>query len=265
MSQHKLYNEKFYFEFIRKEISQELLIFVHPLGMSHKVWDSAIAYFKEKYDLLLIDLPGHGNSKEVSTGNNWTISQLASDIKALANSYGYQKAHYIGTSIGGAIGQEILLSTPDFLQSLVVTNTHHKIGTYEFWNARATDIRNKGLEEMAAGIVPRWFAPQYINTHPEVVSTWQRLLEKSDNEGYALLCEALGDWQATDRLAERDRSIPVLCIAGKDDPAMPLENMQELAKCMGSEPLAVMEIGHVPSVEAPEAFNQLLNDWLTRI
>lgn len=264
MIRSELYEEQIYYELITEDTNQELLVLVHPLGISRKVWDTVIAQFKDQYDLLVIDLPGHGKSQAVAPGQQWSIPQLASVIITLITSLGYKKTHYVGTSIGGAIGQEILLSYPKFLSSLLITNTHSQIGSQEFWGSRAKDVREKGLRAMASGIVPRWFAQQYIQEQSKAMSQWQLELEESDVEGYAVLCEALGEWSVTDRLSMRDQSIPVLCVAGAEDPAMPLENMKELAQSIGKEPLVVMPIGHVPSLEAPDQFNQLLGEWLSR-
>lgn len=52
---------------------------------------------------------------------------------------------------------------------------------------------------------------------------------------------------------------------GSEDPAMPLENMQKLAGLVGGQDLKVMSVGHVPSVEAPDEFNQVLRAWFGNV
>lgn len=264
MNQDGLFEKKISYQLYSQKDGQELVILVHPLGMHRAVWEKTIMALCDDYAVLVLDLPGHGSSSAVNVGEDWSINALAKMIQDLTFSLGYQHAHYVGTSIGGAIGQELLLSSPDFLQSLVVTNTSHQIGTQESWQVRADSIRLQGLRKMAANIVPRWFSTKYYKENPSNVALWQQQLEACDNEGYAVLCEALGHWNATDRLPERSLAIPVLAVAGSQDPAMPLTNMQELAGLM-SAPLEVMAVGHVPSVEAPERFNQLLIKWLDEI
>lgn len=261
MYQSELFQDQVYYEFYAKDANKELVVLIHPLGMNREVWSETISALADHYAILVIDLPGHGKSTVVKENSQWEISDLARMTQALAASLGYQKAHYVGTSIGGAIGQELLLSFPEFLQSLMVTNTSHQIGTKESWAQRATDVRLQGLQNMAAKIVPRWFAKDYLTTNVKAVASWQRALEESDNESYATLCEALGNWSATERLAKAQKSIPVLVVAGGEDPAMPVENMQQLAKLMQA-PLEIMDIGHVPSVEDPIGFNHLLVNWL---
>ncbi len=262
MNQCGLFNGKIHYEFYSKEEEQDLVVLVHPLGMNRDVWQKSVATLKDQYAVLVIDLPGHGKSSAVNEHETWTISSLAQMIQELIATLGYDKMHYVGTSIGGAIGQELLLSSPTLLQSVMVTNTSHQIGTASSWAERAQNVRQQGLISMAAGIVPRWFGSHYLSENVEDVTQWQQNLEKTDNEGYAVLCEALGAWSATDRLSERNMSIPALAVAGSEDPAMPLENMQQLASLMQA-PLEVLPIGHVPSVEDPEAFNQLLLQWLS--
>lgn len=261
MNQCGLFNGKIHYEFYSKEGVRDLVVFVHPLGMNRDVWQKSVDALEDQYAVLVIDLPGHGKSSTVNNNETWSISSLAQMIQELIVTLGYDKMHYVGTSIGGAIGQELLLSSPALLQSAMVTNTSHQIGTVASWAARAQNVRQQGLESMAAGIVPRWFGSHYLSENMADVAQWQQNLEKTDDEGYAVLCEALGDWSATDRLSGRNMSIPALAVAGSEDPAMPLENMQQLASLM-QVPLEVLPIGHVPSVEDPEGFNQLLLQWL---
>ena len=263
MYQRELFQGQIYYEFFSQDPNQELVVLVHPLGMNGEVWSETISALEDHYAILVLDLPGHGKSAVVKKDMVWEISDLAKMIQALAASLGYQKAHYVGTSIGGAIGQELLLSSPTFLQSLMVTNTSHQIGSKESWDQRAADVRSQGLQHMASVIVPRWFANEYLINSKNAVAHWEKGLAESDNEGYATLCEALGNWSATERLLETKNDVPILAVAGREDPAMPLENMQQLATLLHAS-LEVMDLGHVPSVEDPKGFNQLLLDWLAR-
>lgn len=259
------YKNKIYYELIKEEEPRELLLLVHPLGMSHNVWGNINSYFKNDYDILKIDLPGHGNSPDALMQDTWSISLLAIVIMDLVQSLGYQQTHYIGTSIGGAIGQELLLSSPAFLLSMMITNTDSKIGEESAWKLRAHNVREAGLSIVAKDIVPRWFAPAYLQKNPEQVMDWEKALKNTGNEGYAQLCEALASWSSVDRLKDRKDTVPILCVAGSKDPAMPLENMKRLANLIGDNPLKIMPVGHVPSVEAPDEFNQLLKNWLESI
>ena len=260
----ELYKDQINYEYHAGEVKRDLIVLVHPSGISLKVWGEVVQGFKSEYDILAIDLPGHGQSPDPATDANWRIPTLAKMIKELSGSLGYESVHYVGTSIGGAIGQELFLESPEFIKSAVITNTHSKIGEQSGWQLRADNVRSIGLKTMAKEIVPRWFAPLYLE-NKAAIEIWQTALENTGNEGYAQLSEALGEWSATDRLPNRDPNIPVLCIAGSEDPAMPLENMQKLAGLVGGQDLKVMSVGHVPSVEAPDEFNQVLRAWFGNV
>ncbi len=257
----KLYLDTIYFELTCAQVKKELIVLVHPLGMDNSVWAETVEALKNDFDVLTIDLPGHGQSQHNSEKLNISILNLATMVKDLALSLGYDRFFYVGTSIGGAIGQELLLSYPNSLKGLMVTNTSHKIGSEEFWQDRAAKVRNEGLEEVGKNIVLRWFANDYIDSNPDIIKGWQNSLANLNNEAYAQLCEALGEWSATDRLQDTISIVPVICVAGDEDPAMPLENMQSLAKLLNTS-LKVMSLGHVPSVEKSQEFNELLVSWL---
>lgn len=260
--QEQRYNDKINYLYVAGETPRDLILLVHPLGMNRHVWNEVIAHFETEYDLLALDLPGHGDSPAPSEEEQWRIEALAEMVLGLVDQLGYQRFHYVGTSIGGAIGQEILLLAPERLKSLMITNSSHKIGEASAWESRAADVRQIGLAEMASTIVPRWFASDYLENAIEEIEDWKRSLAATSNEGYAQLCEALGAWSATDRLPNRDQSVPVLCLAGSEDKAMALPNMEQLADLMGERELETLAVGHVPSVEASAQFNQILSEWL---
>ncbi|WP_157953513.1 alpha/beta fold hydrolase [Ignatzschineria cameli] len=260
--QEQRYNDKINYLYVAGETPRDLILLVHPLGMNRHVWNEVIAHFETEYDLLALDLPGHGDSPAPSEEEQWRIEALAEMVLRLVDQLGYQRFHYVGTSIGGAIGQEILLLAPERLKSLMITNSSHKIGETSAWESRAADVRQIGLAEMAPTIVPRWFASDYLESAIEEIEDWKRSLAATSNEGYAQLCEALGAWSATDRLPNRDQSVPVLCLAGSEDKAMALPNMEQLADLMGERELEILAVGHVPSVEASAQFNQILSEWL---
>lgn len=267
MEEFQFNGERIAFRYVTSEQKSdaELVILVHPLGMSSDVWIGILGKLSEDYNILMIDLPGHGHSLKVTQDHSWSIAQLANMIQSLAEKIGYKKAHYVGTSIGGAIGQELLLSSPEFLISLVATNTSSKIGTFESWTARAKDVRTRGLSVMSEEIVPRWFAPKFIENNPTIFKDWIKKLQVLDNNSYAVLCEALGNWGVSEQLSTRSYKVRVLCVAGELDPAMPLTEMQAFAeRIKPEEPLAILPVGHVPSVENSIEFGEVVHAWLTK-
>ena len=239
-----------------------LLVMAHPLGMNMSVWDELITALISRFRLLTWDLPGHGSSspwhKEQA---HISPADIASEVLFLAEQCaGRDTFHFIGTSIGGVIGQELLHWHPGRLLSLYLTNTGEKIGTKANWDDRAKAILDGGTAGMAAQIVPRWFSEISINKTPGLLSGWQHTLAQCDDRSYALMCKMLGDVDYNScALPNFPEPNNIHIIGGEKDVATPPELLRELAvKLKVTLAHIFADTGHVPSIEAPAKLLEVL-------
>jgi 3-oxoadipate enol-lactonase/4-carboxymuconolactone decarboxylase len=239
------------------ETALPVMLFAHPLGMSRQVWADVIAKLRGRYRCICWDLPGHGASAPLD--NAVTAHDLAADGQALLAALDISRCTFVGTSIGGVIGQALLLDAPELLDHVVLTNTGAVIGTAEAWHARAARVRSEGLAQIAPELSQRWFAATYKQNQPAAVAGWTHQLARTDDESYARLCELLAGTDFRGKLAGVEQ--PVQLIAGADDPATPVTALAALANELGGAPLATIDnIAHVPSVEDAEALTNCLLD-----
>ncbi|WP_417616539.1 alpha/beta fold hydrolase [Oceanisphaera sp.] len=239
-----------------------LVVLAHPLGMTQAVWDDLLPTLLPHYRVLSWDLPGHGSSAAWENGDISPAS-LAGEVLALVAQADAERFHFVGTSIGGVIGQQLLGQAPERLLSATLTNTGAVIGTRDAWQTRAAAIREKGLAAMAVDIVPRWFGPAVCQAQPALLKGWNTIMGRGDANSYALLCEMLGRVDFSEQLG--GHQVPLLLIGGSDDVATPPASLNTLAQCCGvGEPVILEQVGHVPSVEAPERFGHELLKHISR-
>lgn len=231
-----------------------LVVLAHPLGMTQAVWDDILPALLGRYRVLTWDLPGHGASDAwPQAAGEITPERLADEALALAAHAGAARFHFVGTSIGGAIGQQLLIQAPEHLLSAVLANTGAVIGSAENWNTRARRVREEGLAALSGEIVPRWFAPALLKAQPALEAGWKTQMARGDGESYALLCEMLGRADFRGRL--RDSGVRVALLGGSEDVATPPSTLEALATECGDTPLEILDdVGHVPSVECPAVF-----------
>lgn len=226
-----------------------LVLLAHPLGMTQAVWDDLLPALLSRYRVLTWDLPGHGASQAWGEGPI-TPADLAVDTLALVEHAGASRFHFIGTSIGGVVGQHLISEHAERLLSATLTNTGAVIGNAELWNTRAGRIREEGLVAMSEEIVPRWFAPACFAAEPALKDGWCTQMGRGDAESYAKLCEMLGRHTFTGKLAST--SVKVQLLGGSEDLATPPATLEALAVELGGAPLEILDgVGHVPSVEGP--------------
>ncbi|WP_156886236.1 alpha/beta fold hydrolase [Halomonas sp. GT] len=226
-----------------------LVVLAHPLGMSQAVWDDIIPALLPRYRILTWDLPGHGASQAVS-GKQLSPADLAAEALALVALAGTQQFHFVGTSIGGVVGQQLIAEHSDRLLTITLTNTGAVIGNADLWNTRADRVRHEGLAAMSQEIVPRWFAPAAFEGSPALKTGWCTQMGRGDDESYAQLCEMLGRDTFCGKLS--NKSVKVQLLGGSEDMATPPSTLEALSAELDSAALTILEgVGHVPSVEVP--------------
>ena len=93
------------------------------------------------------------------------------------------------------------------------------------------------------------------------MARFRAMLVETPPEGYARCCEALGAWDARERISAI--SVPTLVIAGAEDPATPVEHSELLASRIPDARLLVLErAAHLANVERADEFTSAVLDHL---
>ncbi|MFO6464283.1 alpha/beta fold hydrolase [Jannaschia sp. KMU-145] len=223
------------------------LVFVPALGTGAWVWEGVAERMPTAWGITLYDLRGQGRSG----GQGERISDHAADLLALAP----EGAVVCGLSIGGQIAMRAALDAPDRFAGLVLADTAPRIGSAEYYDARAKRIEAEGMAPFAAEQVRRWFAPAFDDAN--VIARAQRALAAQPVAGYLAACRAIGACNLSADLARL--KLPVLCLGGAEDVSTPPDTMRALAAGL---PRATCEIvagaGHLPPVETPDAVAALV-------
>ncbi len=99
--------------------SGEPLVLIHGLGERKEAWVCQYA-LANSYDLIIPDLPGHGQS---TPAEEVSIEAFARDTLELLDVLGVESAHICGLSMGGVVAQEMYRMAPDRCRSLILVNT----------------------------------------------------------------------------------------------------------------------------------------------
>ena len=94
------------------------LVMVHGLSGDHRVFDEQVRAFRERYRILLVDLPGHGLSAGVP--GPYGHRELAGRVEGALDAAGLARLHYWGTHTGAAVGLLLALGRPERFASLIL-------------------------------------------------------------------------------------------------------------------------------------------------
>ena len=225
------------------------LVFTGSLGTDLTMWQPQADRLKPRFCTLRYDIRGHGRSP-VPTGP-YSMDDLGSDLVALLDRLGIERASLCGLSIGGMISMWVAAHAPERVERLVLCSTSAKLGPRESWLERAAIVRESGVEAIADAVLGRWFTPAFAQAHPEVIERMRAILIATPMEGYAGCCEAIAAMDLTGDLPSIDA--PTLVLAGTDDPATPPPYGEQIAELIpGARFELVSHAAHLASVERPD-------------
>jgi 3-oxoadipate enol-lactonase len=236
-----------------------VLMLSNPLGADLHIWNAQMPELLKHFRIVRYNPRGHGSS--VSDTGPYSIDRLGQDALAILDALGIPKAHWLGMSQGGAVGQWLLIKAPDRIERAVLANTAAHFGSPEPWNERIVAAQEHGMGALTDSVMERWFSADFAAHHPERVEPVKQALLATSPEGYAAACAALRDLDLREGLLQIKH--PVLVIAGADDPTIAPEQTALLAETIPGAKLVTLEARHISAVEDADAFTKAVVDFLT--
>lgn len=239
----------------------EVLVLGPSLGTDLSLFDRQVLGLADRWRVVRFDLRGHGGSPVVP--GPCSMAELAADVAELVDHLSVERFHYLGVSIGGAIGLTLALEHPERLVSLTICASAARFADPPSWPVRAATVRAEGTEAMAASRLGTWFTAEFASRQPEEAARLLTMLRETPAEGYAACCEAIGGFDVRERLASI--TAPTLVLAGADDPATPVDMVREIALGVPGASFAVVpDAAHLFTAERPEVVNAMVAGHLTR-
>jgi len=249
-----------HYDFQRVTGEKPVLVFINSLGTDFRIWNEVRTRLNKDASTLVYDKRGHGLS---DIGNTpYTIELLASDLIDLLDRLSIKRAIICGLSVGGLIAQGVYAARPDLVTGLILSNTAHKIGTAEMWNARIAAIQQDGLASILDATMPRWFTPVYRRPDNPAYRAYCNMFVRQPLDGYAATCAALREADLTE--VAKNVSVPTLCLVGDQDGSTPPTLVRELASLIPEADFAeIAASGHIPCIEQPDAYVSLLRNFIS--
>ena len=238
-----------------------VMVLAPSLGTTLAMWDDLADELSRGYRVVRFDTRGHGASP-VPPGP-YTLSELADDVIAMADSLDLGRFAFVGLSLGGAIGATLAVQHPDRLSSLVLCCTGPSFGDPETWRERAARVRAEGMAWLIEPTRERWFTPEFLRSNPEDSGRLLDMLAPVSPVGYAACCDAIAAYDISDRLGEI--TAPTRVIAGARDPVSPLSVAQVLVDGIPDADLVVIDdASHIANIAQPEKFNAAVLEHLEK-
>ena len=238
--------------------SGEPIVLIMGLGWDMTDWESLLPHL-DGYQVLRVDNRGAGLSEVPN--RPYSIPMMAADTIAVMDEVGIGRAHIYGASLGSMIAQEIALSYPSRVATLILGCPSP--GVIAFPGApglaTATLMRNRRTPEESVRRTAKYIAHRPESR--EALMTRLRERGPANPIGYKRQLTAVFRWSSLSRL--RKIRVPTLIIHGTRDRLLPVSNGRLIARLIpGARIEEIQGCGHVYSFDAPGVSAELVVKFL---
>ncbi|MEH6681028.1 MAG: alpha/beta hydrolase [Sediminicola sp.] len=245
--------------------ASEWVTFVHGAGGSSSIWFKQLREFKKYFNVLLLDLRGHGASKPHLTDafkEKYTFDAVTYDIVEVLDHVEIERSHFIGISLGTILIRNLAENYPQRVQRMVMGGAIMKL------NLRSRFLMRLGV--IFKSVVPYiWlygffaFVIMPNRNHRESRSLFVREAKKLYQKEFIRWFRLTSEINPLLRFFRTvDIGIPTLYIMGEEDYLF-LPTIKELVHSHKSAELIVVHnCGHVVNVEQPQVFNDRVIGYL---
>ncbi|UZJ36572.1 MULTISPECIES: alpha/beta fold hydrolase [unclassified Prosthecochloris] len=233
------------------------VVFVHGAGGSSSIWFLQVKEFRKHFNILMVDLRGHGKSKgvPVSQKRKYSFEDITLDIFEVLDYLKIERAHFIGVSLGTILIRQISELAPERVCSMVMAGAIIRL------NVRARFL--VGLGNTFKRFVPYMWLYSFFAwiIMPRARHKKSRLLFVSEAKKVAQK-EFMRWFKLTYELnpllkyfEEKDTRIPTLYLSGEED-YMFLPAVEYIVQRHDNSSLGIIRnSGHVCNVDQPKDFN----------
>ncbi|AND65226.1 2-succinyl-6-hydroxy-2,4-cyclohexadiene-1-carboxylate synthase [Flavobacterium covae] len=246
--------------------TNQWVTFIHGAGGSSSIWFKQIREFQKHFNVLLLDLRGHGNSKKTSLSKKYTFTSIAHDVLEVIDYLKIQSSHFIGISLGTIVIRQLAEIQPERVKSMIMGGAILKM-----------NFRSQIL--MRIGNVFKYILPYLVlyklfafiimpkENHKQsrlmFINEAKKIYQKEFIKWFKLTTEInpVLSW-----FRQVELNIPTLYIMGEED-YMFLPAVKKVVEAhYKSAKLTIIEkCGHVVNVEQAHAFNKKAIDFLRKL
>lgn len=238
--------------------STEWVTFVHGAGGSSSIWFKQVRDFKKHFNVLILDLRGHGNSKprlKDTFNSKYTFDSITADIVEVIAHLKIEKSHFVGISLGTILIRNLAEKKPELVKSMIMGGAIIKMNfrsqvLMKVGNAFKSVVPYMLLYKLFAFIImPK---KNHKKSRLLFVNEAKKLYQKEFIRWFKLTSEInplLRLFRA------KDIKIPTFYVMGAEDHLFLPSIKNIVVKHTTSSLFVVENCGHVVNVEQPEMFN----------
>jgi pimeloyl-ACP methyl ester carboxylesterase len=261
---------------VRRAGAGPSIVLIHGMAGSLTTWDPVFADLARRFDVIAIDLPGHGSSSQL---RDCSLGSLAAAVRDALDALEVTTATIVGQSLGGGIAMQFMYQFPERCERLVLVSSGG-LGREVTPMLRALSVPGAGLalagvararhhrHVTAVGRLVRPLVGRLWNDLPYMLRQMATLDDPERRRSFLATIHAVIDLggqgiNAVEKL-HLAAGLPTLIVWGERDRMIPSAHGQVAADLIpGSRFELIPGAGHYPHEDSPELFASLVADFAT--
>jgi len=239
--------------------TKPVLVLSNSIATTLHMWDGQIAALTEHFRVLRYDARGHGNSD--SPAGAYSMDRLGRDVIELLDALGIERAHFLGLSLGGFVGQWLGIYAPDRINQLILSNTSAHLGPVSAFDANIAALQTSpDMVAVAEAFLANWFPASMLDAKHPAIEPFRDMLLSTTPQGLAGSYAAVRDNDMRRTIALITRH--PLVIAGTNDTVTLPSHGEHIAATVPGARLVMLPSVHFPNVEHPDMYIRTVLDFL---
>jgi len=255
--------------------SGPVLLLIHGMAGAYENWREVIGPLARHHTVIAPDLPGHGAS--APGAGDYSLGALAAGLRDLIVALGHERATLVGHSLGGGIAMQFSYQFPEIVERLVLVSSGG-LGREVSPVLRAAALpgaelfiaATAGPGRTAGSALARGLAAVGLRANADVAEVARGYASLADPERRAAFLATVRavigtrgqSVHAGDRLYLAG-AVPVLIVWGENDPIIPVHHGEGAHEAIPGSRLEIFQgVGHLPQLEAPAHFVEVLEQFL---
>lgn len=244
----------------------EPLLLIHGVGLCAQSWYQQIETLSKSFDVIAIDLPGHGQSKALATDS----PEVGHFAQAIANFIEEQldgSAHIIGHSLGALIALDLACNHANTCRNMIALTTIYQRSdsAKKAVQARASTLAIDDITDVAMTPLLRWFPVSDTENYAEYVDHCARWLNDANTKHYAAAYHAFANAVDLPDQSIHEIACPALFITGELDPNSTPAMSHSLAQLIPAGKVTIIENArHMLQLTHALQVNQAIHDFLAQ-
>lgn len=253
------------YKIVENTNSEQWIIFVHGAGGSSRTWKYQISTLKKHFNLLLLDLRDHGESKyTIPQPTEYSFELISSDIKNVMDNLGIEKAHFVTLSMGSVLIQDFMMRYPGRVEKTIFAGGIFKADIFLMIAANFVKLMNYILPyKIMYHLFSYLLMPKERNKKARRL--YQREAQKLTQHEYSKWLDLKESFfSLLERSYEHSFSKKSLVIMGEEDYVFLPYARSYVTKHENTSLVSIENTGHICNIERPELFNFLVLNFLRK-